>query len=279
MTFMPYKIKNGEMHRLEAGGFTGRDIQKLVENNLDNLFQVTCLASDYPQLDGTKDSIDSLGINGANSPVIIAYQKNEQDSLVFQALYYLDWLLEHKAVFEVLVRDILNRKYIVDWRNPQIYCFAETYTRQEVRAIKQIQVDIKLIKYTTFADNILNLEILGQTEPEPIQEKSAVKLVNPDFTQFLEQGSEKTMLIFKEIRDHILDLDDNIREVVKQGRIAYRGSGQFALLEIVEADLLVYLNFEQRHLALSDHLQVRVKDEKDLAIAKKLIQRAHEKTR
>ncbi|MGM0420926.1 MAG: hypothetical protein ACQEQG_07990 [Bacillota bacterium] len=278
MTFMPYKIKNGQMHQLEIESFANQDIQKLVENNLENLFQITCLASNYPQVDGSKDRIDSLGINKANGPVIIAYQKNGQHSLVSQSLYYLDWLLDHKAVFEVLVRDILNRKYIVDWRNPQVYCFAKTYSRQEIRAVKQIQVDIELIKYTIFSDNILNLEILGKTEPEPDSEKFATNPVNPDFTQFLEWGTETALLRFKEIRDYILDLDENIGEVVEQERIAYLGSGKFALLEIHESDLLVYLNFEQRHLDLSDYVQVRIKDKKDMAIAKKLIQKAYEKT-
>lgn len=278
MTFMPYKIKNGQMHQLEVESCTGQDIKKLVENNLDNLFQVTCLASNYPQVGGSKDHIDSLGINKENAPVIIAYQKDDQHNLVSRALYYLDWLLEHKAAFEVLVRDILNRKYIVNWRNPQIYCFAKTYSRQDVRAIKQIQVDIELVKYTIFSDNIFNLEILGKTELEPVSEKSVASSVNPDFTQVLEWGTETALLRFKEIRDYILDLDENIGEVVVQERIAYLGSGKFALLELRESDLLVYLNFEQRQLNLSDHVQVRIKDNEDMAIAKKLLHKAYEKS-
>ncbi len=47
--------------------------------------------------------IDSLGLDENGSPVILEYKRSVNENVINQGLFYLDWLLDHKAEFELLV--------------------------------------------------------------------------------------------------------------------------------------------------------------------------------
>ena len=45
--------------------------------------------------------IDSLAISEDNNPVIIEYKKVAFSELIYQSLYYLHWITDHKGDFEI----------------------------------------------------------------------------------------------------------------------------------------------------------------------------------
>lgn len=47
--------------------------------------------------------IDTFGIDENGSPVIIEYKRSMNENVINQYLFYLDWLMDHKAEFELLV--------------------------------------------------------------------------------------------------------------------------------------------------------------------------------
>lgn len=51
--------------------------------------------------------MDSLGIDENNYPVIFEYKRASNENVINQGLFYWDWLLDHKAYFELLVMKIL----------------------------------------------------------------------------------------------------------------------------------------------------------------------------
>ena len=51
----------------------------------------------------TSGRMDSIGIDENNSPVIFEYKRSTSENVINQGLFYLDWLLDHKADFKLLV--------------------------------------------------------------------------------------------------------------------------------------------------------------------------------
>src|SRR3972149_5022500 len=101
-----------------------RNIQRLFENNLNEILNITFLASEYSTSFGGR--IDSLGIDNNGSPVVLEYKRSQNDNVINQGLSYLRWLLDHKADFEVLVQKE-KVDVDIDWASPRVICVAESY--------------------------------------------------------------------------------------------------------------------------------------------------------
>ncbi|WP_326513638.1 hypothetical protein [Clostridium intestinale] len=79
-----------------------RELQTLIERNMPTFLGVNFLKTEYVTFNGVR--IDSLGIDENNCPVIFEYKRASNENVINQGLFYLDWLLDHKADFELLVR-------------------------------------------------------------------------------------------------------------------------------------------------------------------------------
>ena len=79
-----------------------KDLQKHLEENMFTFFGVTFLKSEYKITNGR---MDSIGIDENNCPVIFEYKRSVNENVINQGLFYLDWLLDHKADFKLLVMD------------------------------------------------------------------------------------------------------------------------------------------------------------------------------
>ena len=79
-----------------------KQLQTLIERNMETMFGVKFLKSEYIISDGR---MDSIGIDENNCPVIFEYKKSSNANVINQGLFYLDWLLDHKADFKLLVME------------------------------------------------------------------------------------------------------------------------------------------------------------------------------
>ena len=87
-----------------------KHLQNTIEENMDIFLGVRFLASEYSTGKVHNGRIDSFGIDENNCPVIIEYKRSINENVINQGLYYLDWLLDHKAEFEFLVMNKLDGK-------------------------------------------------------------------------------------------------------------------------------------------------------------------------
>lgn len=102
-----FKIDNGVEELPATLVSLERELQTLIEKNMPTFFGVTFLKSEYTTSNGGR--IDSLGIDENNCPVIFEYKRASNENVINQGLFYLDWLLDHKADFELLVMRILGK--------------------------------------------------------------------------------------------------------------------------------------------------------------------------
>lgn len=116
-----FNIK-GNVKEYQSGNVTlEKELQTVIEDNMTTFFGVTFLASEYRTTDGGR--MDSIGIDENHCPVIFEYKRSVKENVINQGLFYLNWLLDHKDSFKVLVIEKLGLKASdnIDW-TIQDYC-------------------------------------------------------------------------------------------------------------------------------------------------------------
>lgn len=142
-----------------------KSLQTYIEENLESILGITFLESEYSTGKTHAGRIDTLGIDENGFPVIIEYKRAINENIINQGLYYLDWLLDHKAEFELMVLKRLGEGYgeRLDWSNPRLLCIAGDFTKYDTHAVQQINRNIELIRYRRFGDDLLLFELVNAT--------------------------------------------------------------------------------------------------------------------
>jgi len=138
-----------------------KPLQTLIEANLDALLGIRFLATEYSTGKTHGGRIDSLGIDENDCPVILEYKRSVGENVINQGLFYLDWLLDHKAEFKLLVMEVLGHEAAqrIDWSAPRLVCIAADFTKFDGHAVQQIDRNIELIRYRRFGADLLLLEL------------------------------------------------------------------------------------------------------------------------
>src|SRR5919201_3398378 len=139
-----------------------KSLQNLIECHLDTFLGVRFLAHEYKTGKTHGGRIDTLGIDENGSPVIIEDKRALNQNVINQGLYYLDWLLDHKGEFKLLVLDRLGTDAAkgVDWRAPRLLCIANDFTKYDEHAIGQMNRAIELVLYRRYGDERLLSELV-----------------------------------------------------------------------------------------------------------------------
>lgn len=269
-----------------------KDLQKLIEKNMEAFFGVTFLQSEYVITHGR---MDSIGIDENNCPVIFEYKRSVNENVINQGLFYLDWLLDHKADFTLLVMDKLGsaKAQEIDWAMPCVICVANDFTRYDLHAVNQMQRNIRLVKYKMY-DGLLLFEHLNAPNIVVQNTQTTVTTDNPkdgrDFNVYYQHATEQTKTLFESVRDYILSLGDDITENQLKHYKAFKKVKNFVCAEIHQNEILLTIRLDpdtvmlkkgrvedlrgKGHLGTGD-LRVRVQNETEFETAKALIERAY----
>ena len=161
-----FHIVDGEVERQPASLFRyEKELQNLLEQHLHGFLGVHFLKHEFPTNNGF---IDTLGIDDAGRPVIIEYKRAMNQAVVVQGLDYLDWLMDRRADFRLLVMEKLGseRAQRIDW-SPRLLIIASDYTDRQLRAVRRIQ-GIELLCYRRYGDTGFALEWVHGGEEEPV---------------------------------------------------------------------------------------------------------------
>ena len=156
-----FQTNAGTMSELESSAAPlEKGLQTQFEKNLDTLLGVRFLASEYATTHGGR--MDTLGIDENGYPVIIEYKRDRSENVINQGLFYLDWLMDHRGDFEILVRDRYGKEAAeaIEWSAPRLICIAADFTKYDEHAVKQMGRNIELVRYRKFGDDLLLLELL-----------------------------------------------------------------------------------------------------------------------
>lgn len=179
--------KNGDLIQITEKNFSlEKDIQKIVEMNIDTIFGLKFIASEYT-LNNLR--IDSLGFDTeTNSFVIIEYKKDRNFSVIDQGYAYLPLLLNNKAEFILLYNENnkdnnMIKKNDVDWSQSRVIFVSPNFTNYQRKAIEFKDLPIELWEVKLYSNNtILFSQIQSPEKSESIttisQRSEVVKQVS-----------------------------------------------------------------------------------------------------
>ncbi|MFI5804351.1 DUF5655 domain-containing protein [Streptomyces sp. NPDC051561] len=264
-----------------------RHLQDVVEGNMELLLGVRFLASEYSTGPVHGGRIDTLGIDENGAPVVVELKRGTDPGVINQGLYYLAWLVDHRAEFQFLVRSRLGADVAaqVQWNAPRLICVAGGFSRYDMHAVREHRHAIDLVSYRLLGDSMLSLEtvasVAGRTVAQPRRGAAGVSVPKPV------AGGAMTEL--RAALDEVLvGLGEDVTQVERKQYRAYRRLRNFACVGSTQKrQVLVTLNVDPSEVDLvpgfsrdvselghhgTGDLEVRLRTERDL-------DRAHEMLR
>jgi len=245
-----FKINDQKAQKLKIKKVKNeKELQKLFENNLEEIFGIQFLASEFTT--SRRGRIDTLGLDEDGSPVIIEYKKDEKDNVINQGLFYLDWLVDHKGDFEILVQKNLGRNAKIIWDAPRLILVAQSFNQYDKYAVNRISENIELKKYVLYENNILFVEnVLLPNEKVKPRKKQKTTVIYKEYTieHHLKDKPDKIKELFKELQERILGLDGEVKEKVLKYYVAYKLNRNFAEIVIQNKGMRVHVDISKAEI-------------------------------
>ncbi|WP_413116895.1 DUF5655 domain-containing protein [Streptomyces sp. CY1] len=226
------------------------DVQGLVETHMETLLGVRFLASEYSIGPVHGGRIDSLGLDENGSPVIVEYKRGVDAGVIHQGLFYLAWLMDHRAEFEHLVRNRLGVTAAsqVLWSGPRLICIAGDFTRYDVHAVREHRRSIDLVRYRLFGRDLLGLETVasvsgGMQVARRVRGRTIARAADVQRASMVELAGA--------VDEALLGLGDGVNRVERKQYRAYQRLRNFACLcPPQRSKLLVYLKVDPQDVEL-----------------------------
>ncbi|MBR1535494.1 MAG: hypothetical protein IJ630_00980 [Treponema sp.] len=289
-----FNIK-GSVQELQSGTVNlEKELQTVIERNMKNFFEITFLASEYSTTNGGR--MDSLGIDENFCPVIFEYKRDVKENVINQGLFYLDWLLDHKDSFKLLVLEKLGSKVAeqIDWSMPRVICIANDFTKYDESAIKQMNRNITLIRYRKFEGDLLMFEQVNENviriSSENADATKKRKSTDKTFEQQYESVPDKIKNLYDDVRNYILALGDDITETKLKLYTAFKKMKNIICAELSPSKITLYLKLPVDSISYetgfsrdasnvghwgTGDVELTIKESADFQKAKSLIERAY----
>lgn len=297
-----FKINNSTIHELSGKSVAlERSLQDLMEKNLEAFLGVRFLASEYSTGKTHAGRIDTLGIDENGCPVIIEYKRSTNENVINQGLFYLDWLMDHKAEFKLLVMERFDKETAdsIEWSTPRLLCIAGDFTKYDEHAVQQINRNIELIRYREYADELLLLELVNATtatvtieeESKSSKKKNQYKTVSEN----LAQAKPEMRDLYEELQAFLLAFGDDVQKKTLKFYIAFKRLKNFACVELYNQaeKILVFVKLDPEVVDLQNNqgflrdvrnighfgtgdLEITIKSAEDLERAKEYLLKSYD---
>lgn len=198
-----FKNQNGKLLRVKEDKFQlERDLQRLAENNLETVFGLSFIATEFA-LNGLR--IDTLAFDEeTQSFVIIEYKRDSSFSVVDQGFAYLSLMLNNKAEFILAYNEKMKnslKKDDVDWSQSRVIFVASSFTIHQKNAINFKDLPIELWEAKKYENEIFFNQIKAENPQESIKTiskdkraedvKREIKTYN--YEDYFKEGWEESM--------------------------------------------------------------------------------------
>ena len=253
-----FRIVNKKVQQIKKTAFPSeRALQDLFEINLEILLSVRFVASEFSTGENHGGRIDTLGIDENDRPTIIEFKWRDDETVINQGLFYLDWLLDHKGDFEIAAQKKLGKDVQVNWDSPRLILIAQSFSKYDAYAVNRISENIELKTYRLYDDGLLVLEDFhtsantsAEIEVAPValkvpkEKRSEVYSVE----KLLEGKSPAIVELFRHLQKAINVLGDNVEEAPVKLYIAYKTTRNFCEVEIQSKQLKISLDIPFKEL-------------------------------
>jgi predicted transport protein len=245
-----------------------KEIQKLIENNLEIVFNCKFIDSEFSTGAEHAGRIDTLALSEDNNPVILEYKIIASSDLINQSLYYLSWIKDHKGDFQVAVEKRLGKSIEIDWNDIRVICIAPEYKKYDIHAVKMMGTNIELWQYKFYNTNTLYLEEIFKKSTVFISPEIETKDKNPimvkagkkaaltrqtgsyTFEEHLNVCDDSFKNVLLDLQDYILSIDETVEEAPKKFYIAYKVSQNFVCIEVKKNRLILFLKINPKDIEI-----------------------------
>lgn len=258
-----FLINDARVSELEPSSVVlEKSLQTFIEGHLEVLLGIRFLETEHSTGKTHAGRIDTLGIDENGCPCIIEYKRSSNQNVINQGLFYLDWLLDHRGEFELLVlKKLPEMAQSIEWTRPRLLCIAGDFTKYDQHAVQQIDRDIDLLRYVKFGANLFLLEWVYAAQaaadsdhgPLPV---STIKTKYKDKTvsEHLEQAGPELIDLYEGLKAALLALGDDVQMKILKLYIAFKRIKNFASVDVHSGQnkILVYVKVAPDSVALAD---------------------------
>ena len=166
-----FSIKNNKLEYVDKESFNlEKDIQILVENNLETLFDLEFVSTEFRINDFRLDSL--CYDNETNSFVIIEYKKGSSYSVIDQGYSYMSVMLNNKSDFILEYNERRNKNLKrdeVDWSQSRIIFISQSFNSYQKNSVNFKDIPFELWEIRKFSDGIISLDQYQSSSKESIQ--------------------------------------------------------------------------------------------------------------
>jgi len=217
-----YNLKNKKLNLIDSKPFNlEKDIQKVVEENTQELFNIDFVSSEFSLNDFRIDSLCYDEEN--NSFVIIEYKKGKSYSVIDQGYSYLSLMLNNKSDFILEYNE--NKKNNlkrddVDWSSSKVIFISPSFNTYQKNSVNFKDVPFELWEIKKYKNNLISLNQHLPSSKESIQilegtKDSVIKDVGKEVKVYTEYDTfriknvgEGVLELYEELKEKISDWED-----------------------------------------------------------------------
>lgn len=257
-----YTITENKLKNISTENFKlEKKIQNLIENNLDEVFNLQFVKSEFPV---KNFRVDTLGYDKENkSFVIIEYKKDKNYSVIDQGYTYMSLMLNNKSDFileynENCVDQL--KKNDVDWTQSKVIFVSPHFTEYQKHSINFKDVPFELWEVKRYENNLLGLIQHKTTSNESIStiikdDNNIVKSVSKEVKLYSEDDHlnqskvlETTKQIYNDLKEKILNSGGDIEIVPRKMYIGFKRKTNFIDISLGKSELWCWINLKKGEL-------------------------------
>jgi predicted transport protein len=208
-----------------------KDLQKLTENNLDVIFGLQFVATEY-QVENL--FIDTLAYDEESQGfVIIEYKRDSSFSVVDQGFSYLSLMLNHKADFVLAYNESLRKSVKrddIDWSQARIIFVARSFTAHQQNAVNFKNMPFELWEAVQFEDDLIqyrqieiskSAESLNQMKHMGGETRKITKEVRTYTEEDVMGTSGTSFELYTLLKSLVLQIDSSLRPNPKSKYVSF----------------------------------------------------------
>jgi hypothetical protein len=246
-----YNIKGKSLEQIKRTPFKlEREIQSLVESNVNELFDLEFVSTEFTIGDFR---IDSLCYDNENNCfVIIEYKKGNSYSVVDQGYSYLSIMLNNKAEFILEYNEAKNKQLKrddVDWSQSRVVFISQSFNNYQKNSVNFKDIPFELWEIKRYSNNTISLVQHNSDSKESINKVSVgknkvienvskqVKVLSDEDTINGKKVSNNTKELYYQLKERFLEWED-VNANSKTHYVSFkRGKKAF-----------IYLNFRKEYI-------------------------------
>ena len=203
-----YHLKSSSLTSISQEEFKlEKDLQHVVESNLETLFDLTYVSSEFSL---GEFRLDTLAYDKENNAfVIIEYKKKHNASVIDQGYSYLSLMLNNKAEFILEFNEKRHqtlKRNEINWSSSRVLFISPSFNRYQKNSVNFKDIPFELWEIKRFAGGIISIDQVRATSKESIEQITTAQ----DSSVITQVSSE--IQVHRE-EDHVAKLSPAMREV------------------------------------------------------------------